>query len=351
MKLAKQSFMSYTLNYDYVRVIVMNTEVFDELLLNISNRVKAANYFSLKSSNTEFIKLCNDIGRLVYDNLKDEKDAEMIMDDVCRELQNKYPGVDGFKTSNVVLMKEFYLEYLNNESLSQLTAGLSWDHNLILIQSCINLDEREFYMRMAKNFNWSCDQLNAQIENDTYGKSQGDLSFSDIPVLQENKHKWITEDAYLKEFVGLGAEMLDDKKQIIEKIISKLVNPLQAYSLMGKDYQMADGSLNYDIDLLLYHRGLNAIVLFEIKREEFKPEFAGTMQFYLNLINSKSRLHEEKPTIGIIICIVDQKIQVSYVLKSSTEPIGVSTYSVTAELTGTYLDKLPSRSDLEKIIQ
>jgi YhcG PDDEXK nuclease domain len=47
---------------------------------------------------------------------------------------------------------------------------------------------------------------------------------------------------------------------------------------------------------------LQCLVAFELKSGKFRPEFAGQLNFYLNVLDEKIRLPHENPSIGIILC-------------------------------------------------
>lgn len=90
------------------------------------------------------------------------------------------------------------------------------------------------------------------------------------------------------------------------------------------------------------------MVAIELKIGEFKPEYKGKMEFYLNILNDTVRLPFENPAIGIIICKSKSRTIVEYALKSTTMPIGIATYNLTSELPESYQDLLP---DAETIVQ
>ncbi len=102
----------------------------------------------------------------------------------------------------------------------------------------------------------------------------------------------------------------------------------------------------YFVDILLYHRKLRCLVAIELKIGDFKPEYAGKMQFYLSALNDRNRLDEENPAIGIIICKSKSRTVVEYVLKDVHKLIGVSTYSIKKSLPKTLKKYLPSSKEL-----
>lgn len=83
------------------------------------------------------------------------------------------------------------------------------------------------------------------------------------------------------------------------------------------------------------------MIAVELKIGEFKPEYKGKMDFYLNVLNDTVRLPHENPSIGIIICKSKSRMIVEYALKSSNLPIGVATYALSSKLPEAYREFLP----------
>lgn len=107
----------------------------------------------------------------------------------------------------------------------------------------------------------------------------------------------------------------------------------------------------YFIDLLLYNRRLQAMIAVELKIGEFKPEYKGKMEFYLNILNETVKLPHENPAIGIIICKSKSRTIVEYALKTSAMPIGVATYNLSPELPEAYKELLPTSEDIAKKLE
>ena len=118
------------------------------------------------------------------------------------------------------------------------------------------------------------------------------------------------------------------------------------FSFVGNQYRLEVGGQEYFIDLLLYSRRMQAMVAIELKVGDFKPEYKGKMEFYLNVLDETVKLPHENPSIGIIICKSKNRTIVEYALRHSASPIGVATYSVSSELPDDYKDMLPTSQDI-----
>jgi len=93
------------------------------------------------------------------------------------------------------------------------------------------------------------------------------------------------------------------------------------------------------------------LVAFELKVGRFKPEYAGKMNFYLNLLDDYVREPGENPSIGIILCTERDYFEVEYALRGLNKPVGVSEYVLTRELPPELQNKLPEAKYLEDEIR
>ncbi len=85
----------------------------------------------------------------------------------------------------------------------------------------------------------------------------------------------------------------------------------------------------------------------ELKMGEFKPEYAGKMNFYLNLLDDYIREDDENPSIGIILCAERDRLEVEYALRGIDKPVGVAEYRLTKELPTELRDNLPSVENIK----
>ena len=114
------------------------------------------------------------------------------------------------------------------------------------------------------------------------------------------------------------------------------------------------GGDDFYIDLLRFHRKLKNLIVIELKTENFKPEYAGKMQFYLTVLDDKVKLPEENPSVGIIIIIIiiiiiskdKNRTVVEYTLKSVSKPIGISTYNLSNTLPEGMKNLLPTPEEI-----
>ena len=89
---------------------------------------------------------------------------------------------------------------------------------------------------------------------------------------------------------------------------------------------------------------------FDLKVGPFEPEYAGKMDFYLNVLNDKERGPDDQPSIGIILCAEKDDVEVEYALRSKANPIGVAAYQLQSKLPGELKGKLPTAKQLAAIV-
>ena len=118
----------------------------------------------------------------------------------------------------------------------------------------------------------------------------------------------------------------------------------KGFSFVGNQYKITVDNTDYFIDMLFYHLKLRCYVVIELKIGEFKPEYAGKMNFYINAINNKLKTDKDNNTIGLILCKEKNRLTVEYSLSSVENPIGVSSFEI---LPKEILDALPTEEDFK----
>ena len=159
----------------------------------------------------------------------------------------------------------------------------------------------------------------------------------------------IVKSEYNLEFmeVAKNAHERQVENKLVENIKKFLLELGYGFSFIDSQYKLMLGENEYYIDLLFFHRKLNALVAIELKVGKFKPEYAGKMNFYLNILNDKVKMPHENPSIGIILCTDKDGLEVEYALQSVSQPMGVSTYTVKETLPKELSNALPTKQELE----
>ena len=161
------------------------------------------------------------------------------------------------------------------------------------------------------------------------------------------------KSSYSLDFLGIKRAIkereLEDR--LIEKLRDFILELGYGFCFIGRQHRITLGHNEYFIDLLFYHRFLKALVAIELKVGRFEPEYAGKMDFYLNLLNERERATGDSPSIGIILCAEKDNLEVEFALKSKTNPIGVAEYQLRTALPANMRGKLPTAKQLEEAIR
>lgn len=314
---------------------------FTNFVKEIKTKILSSQYEALKVVNKELINLYWEIGKDIIEKQEKFGWGKAIVQNLSNELQKEFIGIKGFSMQNLWNMRQFYLEYYQNEKLQPLVGEISWTKNVIIFQKCKDNLEREFYIKTTIKFGMTKDVLINQIENQSYEK------------FLLNQAVLTVKDEYNFDFLNLS-EKYDEKELelgLINSVREFLAQMGTDFTFVGNQYRLEIDDEEYFIDLLLYHRRLKSIIAIELKIGKFKPEYAGKMNFYLSALNDKVKLEDENPSIGIIICKDKKRTTVEYALKDSNQPIGVATYKLMQTLPKEYKNLLPTTKDISKKLE
>jgi len=326
-----------------------------QLLAQVKERIRCAQYAALKAVNTELVGLYWDLGRMIVEKQEQSGWGKSVVERLSQDLRREFPGVAGFSVQNLWYMRQFHMEYREHEKLQPLVGEIAWAHNLVIMSKCKDPLEREFYLRMTRKFGWSKNVLIHQIENQSYEKSLlGQTNFDQTltPALQAQA-KLAVKDEYTFDFLELAEE--HSERELERALITRVEDFLRAmgglFAFMGSQYRLEVDGREYFLDLLLFHRRLRSLVAIELKIGDFQPEFVGKMQFYLTALDRQVRQEDENPSIGIILCKEKSRTIVEYALHDANKPIGVATYEITRTLPKELKGQLPRPEEIAALLE
>jgi predicted nuclease of restriction endonuclease-like (RecB) superfamily len=328
---------------------------YNQLLAEVKERVRAAQFAALKSVNTALVGLYWDLGRMIVERQNHAGWGTSVVEQLSQDLRREFPGVAGFSVQNLWYMRQFHMEYREHKKLQPLVGEIAWAHNLAIMSKCKDPLEREFYLRMTRKFGWSKNVLIHQIDNQSYEKSLlGQTNFDQTltPALRAQA-KLAVKDEYTFDFLELGAE--HSERELERALIAKVEDFLRAmgglFAFMGSQYRLEVDGREFFVDLLLFHRRLRCLVAIELKVGDFQPEFVGKMQFYLTALDRQVRQEDENPSIGIILCKEKSRTIVEYTLHDANKPIGVATYEITRTLPKALKGQLPRPEEIAALLE
>lgn len=333
---------------------ITKTSKYAEFLKEIDESIREAQINAVSAVNKQLVGLYWRLGKRIVETQKKEKWGDAVIESLAKDLQKRFPGMQGYSSRNLWRMRDLYLSYKDNPKLTTLLAEISWSHNLAIIQASKDPQEREFYLRMAIKNRWSHRVLLNKIENQTYEKTLlGQTNFDrTVPATIKGKAQMVVKDEYLFDFLELGDEYTE--RQLEDALVARVDHFLREmggmFAFVGRQYRLEVGDKEYFIDILLYSRALKCLIAIELKIGEFLPEYVGKMQFYLAALDVHDKIAGENPSIGIILCKSKNRTTVEYALKESNKPIGVSGYTVVKKLPKELKKQLPSAEQIEKLL-
>lgn len=139
-------------------------KTFGKVSVIIENAKKNA----YRKVNEELISMYQNIGRLVSEEVKRASYGEAFIDELAEYIQNEFPGIKGFNRRGLYRMKQFYEAYEDYEKVSPLVTQISWTNNLLILSGTKSIEEKEFYLKLCIQENYSKRELERQLDSGYY---------------------------------------------------------------------------------------------------------------------------------------------------------------------------------------
>lgn len=293
------------------------------------------------------------LGSKIVEQQKEYQWGSNFLLQLSKDLSKDFSQIKGFSKSNLQYIRRWYLFYkdVKVEQVVPLLVKIPWGHNLVVISKCKETNEALFYIKKTIDNGYSRAVLVHQIESDLYkrcGKAITNFE-GKLPALQSDLAKESLKDPYCFDFLTLS-ERYNEKEledALMDNITSFLLELGNGFAFVGRQYKIEVDSDEFRLDLLFYHTKLYCYVVVELKVVDFKPEFAGKLNFYTSVIDDRLKGENDNPTIGIIICKSKNNTVVEYALKDINKPLGVSEYQLTTVLPKYFKSSLPTIEQIE----
>jgi predicted nuclease of restriction endonuclease-like (RecB) superfamily len=291
--------------------------------------IQTARSNAYRSVNTILIDLYWEVGRHINGKIATEAWGKSVVEKLSRFLQRKVPGMRGFSAQNLWRMKQFHDAYSRVPKLSTLLRELPWSANLHILSKCKSLEERKFYLGVATREKWPVREVERQIDSCLFertAKRRTKLSTT-LREIHPNAES-VFKDSYALDFLELPKRHSENDLQrgLISDLRRFLSELGKDFCFVGEQYQIQVGTKDFFLDLLFYHRELRCLVAFELKVDDFKPEYLGKMSFYLEALDRKVRKPHEKPSVGVLLCKSKDSEVVEYSLSRTLTPSLVAEY-------------------------
>ena len=228
---------------------------------------------------------------------------------------------------------------------------LSWGHHILLIQKIKDLPTRMWYARQTIEQGWSREVVTAQIKFEAHQREGAAITnFGDkLPAMHAQLATGMLKDPFIFDFLTLEEPFHERELEtgLLRHIEKFLLELGRGFAFVGRQYRLDVSDRDYYLDLLFYHLQLRCFVVVDLKKGEFKPEYAGKMNFYCSVVDDKLRHPQDQPTLGLILCQTKDRIIAEYSLRDIDKPIGVADYELTRALPEKLASSLPSIEAIE----
>ena len=278
----------------------MDIQPYNEQFQKVVNIIESAKERAYRKVNEELITMYRDIGEYISKQSKNSSYGDAFVQKLADFFSENYPELKGFNRRGLYRMKQFYELYQGEEKVSPLVTQLSWSNHLKIMSACKTMDERIFYINMCIKERLSKRELERQIDSGYYERYM--LSQNPQSLALETAKKAtgnIFLDNYVLDFLDVPEPMSehDLQKSIIRNLKDFILEIGKDFTFVGEEYRVQVGNHDFFIDLLFYHRGLSCLVAFELKIGEFKPEYVGQINLYLEALDREVKKENDKTNI------------------------------------------------------
>lgn len=333
--------------------VLMNSGEYLAIVEQVKWEIKTAQYQASVHVNTELILLYHSIGTVINEH---KAWGNKFIENLAADIRREFPASKGYSVRNLKYMAKFAQTYPDREFVQQVVAQIPWGHNLVLLDKVSEPEERRWYLATCQKNGWSRSVLIHQIESGLYQRQVLADKVSNferrLPSPQSELAVQTMKDPYIFDFIPFQEDMVErDIEQALVRDVTKLLLELgTGFAFLGNQYHLNVGGDDFYIDLLFYNLNLRCYVVIELKTGEFKPEYAGQLNFYLSAVDGILKQEQDNPSIGLLLCKSKNDLVAEYSLKDMSKPIGVSAYQVTSNLPEELGKQLPSIEDIQKRI-
>ncbi len=364
------------------------------------NRVQLAVYFA--------------IGKYLSENTRKLAYGSGAIKAISEQLRKELPGLRGFSATNLKKMRSFYdnwqildstyttVETIDEESpvitgeltypKTPVTTGefqithnqidiyrtiqipniadfpvedffkVPFTHHIEIFQSVKDLKARYYYIHRVAEEQLSVETLERLIKQQAYeNQDRIPNNFTNtIPnSSMARKAVMMFKDSYALEFInteqiGERDKALVDERVVEQKIIQNIKEFIltfgQDFAFIGNQYHLKIYGEEFFPDLLFFNRELNAMVVVELKIDDFKPIYLSQLMTYLRILDDKVKKSHENPSIGIVLCKGANKDLVEYVIQDYPKPMGVATYKTAEDMPENLRKALPDVEQLRNLL-
>jgi len=238
--------------------------------------------------------------------------------------------------------------------LASPVARINWASQMVMLNSSLPLGVEYWYMKQSVEMGWSSNVLKMQIESKLYERQINSRKVNNftatLPVPQSDLANYLLKDPYIFDLAGAKerADERDIEEQLVKHVTRYLLEMGNGFAFVARQKHFQIGDSDFYADLILYNIKLHAYVVVELKATPFKPEYAGQLNFYINVVDDKLRGENDNKTIGLLLCKGKDEIVAQYALTGYDQPIGISDYQLSKAVPENLKSALPSIEEMEE---
>ena len=334
--------------------MLINDNQYLSVIESIKTEISKAQYNAALQVNKELTLLYYHIGRIINEH---KSWGNKFIENLARDIKLEFPNSTGYSVRNLKYMAKFAAEYPDAEFVQQVVAQLPWGHNVVLLDKIADNEKRKWYIEHCTENGWSRKVLVHQIESGLYERQAIAEKISNfenrLPAPQSELAIQTMKDPYIFDFIPFKEDMVerDIENALVKEITALLLELGTGFAFLGNQYHLNVGGDDFYIDLLFYNINLRSYVVIELKTGDFKPEYAGQLNFYLSAVDGILKKNTDNPSIGLLLCKSKNNLVAEYSLRDMSKPIGISEYKITNSLPEELEKQLPSVEDIQKRIK
>ena len=233
-------------------------------------------------------------------------------------------------------------------------AKINWTSQMTILDSSLPLGLSYWYMKQSVEMGWSSNVLKMQIDSDLYSRQISNNKVNNftttLPAPQSDLANYLLKDPYIFDLAGAKekADERDIEEQLVKHVTRYLLEMGNGFAFVARQKHFQVGNSDFFADLILYSIPLHAYIVIELKATPFKPEYAGQLNFYINVVDDKLRGENDNKTIGLLLCKGKDEVVAQYALTGYDQPIGISDYQLSKAIPEKLKSALPSVEEVEE---
>ena len=246
------------------------------------------------------------------------------------------------------------IEDIEKLFLASPVARINWASHVIMLNNSLPLGVKYWYMKQSVEMGWSSNVLKIQIETNLYNRQISNNKVNNftatLPAPQSDLANYLLKDPYIFDLAGAKekADERDIEEQLVKHVTRYLLEMGNGFAFVARQKHFQIGNSDFFADLILYSIPLHAYIVVELKATPFKPEYAGQLNFYINVVDDKLRGENDNKTIGLLLCKGKDEVVAQYALTGYDQPIGISDYQLSKAIPENLKSALPSVEEVEE---